>query len=86
MFDKIRYWLIGKVFHWTNESRYKFIRLSEYRTLYVHYTWDSDDMWINLFDSNVDIKKHIFDLTLDRQGNVKQVKSKGVEIYNQESD
>lgn len=81
MFDKIRYWLISKVFHWIIESRYRFIRLSEYRTLYIHYTWDNDDMWINLYDPTTNTKKHIFDLTLDRMGNVKSVKSKGVEVY-----
>lgn len=81
MFDKIRYWLASKVFHWMMESRFKFIRLSEYRTLYVHYTWDNDNLWINMFNPQSTTREHVFDLSLDDHGNVESVKSKGVEVY-----
>ena len=64
-------------------SRFKFIRLSKYRELYISYSWDHDDIWITISKKS-GTKEKIISLSTDHAGNVIELKNFGNVIYERE--
>ena len=76
MIDKIKWWIYSKCLGWQITSRYKFIRLSKWRELYIHYSWDTDKVYLTIH-STTKPKKNIVELTLNSVGTVTRLENNG---------
>lgn len=85
MFDKIKWWIYKKCLNWYIGSRYKFIQLSEYRKIYVSYSWDNDKLFLTLYNPIYSSKENIVELSLDCHGKVDYLKNSGTCLYSQSS-
>ena len=76
MIDKIKWWIYEKCLGWQITSRFKFIRLSRWRELYINYSWDNDKVYLTIH-STTKPKKNIVELTLNSLGVVTRLENKG---------
>ena len=85
MIDKIKWWIYKKCLGWQITSRYKFIRLSKWRELYINYSWDNDKVYLTIH-STTKPKKNIVELTLNSVGTVTRLENNGnilIEVINE---
>jgi len=64
---------MNKAWWWERESRYKFIELSQHARLYISYNWRDFGCYINLENSGK--KKAVLEVKLDKDGNIRYIKS-----------
>ena len=67
------------------EGRFKFIRLSKYRELYIHYSWDHDEIWLTISKMTGN-KEKIISISTDRAGNVTELKHFENVLYEKEKE